>query len=216
VDNYYTLVPVKGNEQRYKELIPRWWNWVYSENCDRNNIFDDVTFLRDDIIGPQLKLDVGISRGSRNNVPHEPEKKVTVEAGTNLFFPIYHVCSVREHPFVEGGECGDNCAKAAQVDLSNCYDRWATISINGQSAIDITNDWDNQYSETELELKVPGPNNLKREAGFYLDGRDEPYKGIAAGTYLLFNNLQSGQYNLDFGGRATDFQTRSLYQVNVK
>lgn len=216
MNDYYTLVPAGGNEQRYKDLIQRWWNWVYSQNCDNNNIFDDVTLLRDDIIGPQLKHEVGISKNPRDNVPHEPPKNVTLKTGSNIFFPIYHVCSVREHPFVGGGQCGDRCEKAAEMDLVNCYDRWAKISIDGQSAVDITNDWNNHYCDTKLMLKVPGPNNLKGEEGFYLDGRDKPYEGFAAGTYLLLNNLQSGKYELDFGGRATDFRTRSLYEVNVK
>jgi hypothetical protein len=220
VDDYYSLMPYQGNEQKYKNLVSQWWNWVYKPDRDTNYKFEDVTFLRDDIVGTQLKHDVGISSNPNSNerVWGSDPNPVNVEHGKSIFFPVYHVCSVKQHPFVKGGTCSDlsRCTEATQIDLANCYDRWARIGVDNPPRNEITTKWDDYYVQTELKLEVPGPNDLKREAGFYLDGKESPYDGVAAGTYLLLNNFEGGNYYLDFGGRATDFRTRSLYKISVK
>jgi hypothetical protein len=211
----YSILAPDTNSELYRKLAKDYWNWVQGKNPDSNptNPVDpDVTFLRDDIIGGPLKHEVGISLG-RFQKPSEDQPftlDITVYPDMKIFFPVYHVLSVNAHPYVKGGKCdtADKRKDAVRIDLANNYEKWA--DING---LDIN--LQNHNIETdEFELKVPAKNNLNREAGFNLDPND--YKGIAAGTYVCLEKLEPGDYKIDFGGRATDFHTQSIYNVTVK
>ena len=80
---------------------------------------------------------------------------------------------------------------------------------------DITNNLNNHYFESnKFTLTVSGKNNLNREQGFSL-GKGS-YQGVAFGTYLLLNNFQPGMYEIDFGGKATNYRTRSVYNIFVQ
>lgn len=61
---------------------------------------------------------------------------------------------------------------------------------------------------------VNGPNRLNREEGFCL-GKGS-YQGVAFGIYFLLNNFQPGKYEIDFGGKATNYRTRAVYNKTVK
>ncbi len=118
--------------------------------------------------------------------------------------------SVNEHPYVKGGKCDSPQKRkdAVKIDLANNFEKWA--NINGANI-----DLQNHYIETdEFDLNVPEKNELKREAGFNLEPGN--YKGIAAGTYVCLEKLELGDYKIEFGGRATDFHSESLYNVTVK
>jgi hypothetical protein len=144
-------------------------------------------------------------------------KNVTVNSKNDIFLPVYHVCSVIGHPYVKGGNIKSiaECQDAARNDLSNLYLQWAKITVNGGQSSDIVPDLHKHYFESEeFTLNVSGPNNLNREQGFDLD--EGSYKGVAFGTYLLLKDFQPASYQLDFGGKATDYRTRSVYNLTIK
>jgi hypothetical protein len=197
----------------YHKLAKDYWNWIQGKDPDsdpRNPKDPNVTFLRDDIIGQSLYHQVGISNGRGSKEAGPLEKNISVKRNARLFFPVYHVCSVTEHPYVKGGKCGTiaNCKDAARIDLDNCFEKFAKIN-DADIALE------NHHIETdEFDLEVPYPNDLNREAGFNLP--PGKYPGVAAGTYVCVENLQSGSYEFYFGGRATDFHTESKYKVTVE
>jgi hypothetical protein len=204
------------NKTLYRKLAQDYWNWVQSENPDsepRNPKDPSVTFLRDDIIGPQLVHEVGIARGSQKREERHENENISVKTGEKIFFPIYHVLSAEKHPYVMGGEC-DNPGKrkdAANKDLDNCFEKWA--KIDGADIVD-KDTLENHYIDAgEFDLHVPSPNDLNREAGFNLP--PGTWKSFAAGTYMCLEPLQAGTYTIDFGGRATDFHSISKYKVKV-
>lgn len=212
----YRIVDPGSNTDLYRKLVKDYWNWVEGSNPDsdpKNPNDPNVTFLRDDIIGGPLKHEVGIARGRRTNedVPFSTPK-ITVYPDTKLFFPVYHCLSVDAHPYVKGGTCDSHEKRkdAVKIDLANNFEKWA--KINGEEI-----NLQNHYIETvdEFDLIVPDNNNLKREAGFKLEPRETPYRGFAAGTYVCLENLEIGEYKIDFGGRATDFHSESNYTVIV-
>lgn len=216
--NYKVVPPDGSNKARFNELVSGWWNWVYTPNCD-DNCTDSklgVCFLRDDIIGTQFVLKAGIS-ATPSDLQQCHSKNVTVNSENDIFLPIYHVCSVVGHPYVKGGKIKSiaECQDAARIDLSNLYLQWAKITANGGQSSDIVNDLQKHYFESdEFTLNVNGPSDLNREQGFDLDkGR---YQGVAFGTYLLLKDFQPGSYQLDFGGKATDYRTRSVYNLTIK
>jgi len=219
VANYTVIAPnTKTNRKRYDELVKGWWNWVYSSNCDNNNTNSilDIAFLRDDIIGSRLVLGAGISSTSVD-LQSCHTKKITVKIGTNIFLPVYHVNTVDAHPYGDGRKCGNlsRCIQAARNDLGNLYHKWAKIRINGGKAKDITNNLNNHYFESnQFSLTVRGKNSLNREQGFSL-GKGK-YRGVGFGIYLLLNNFQAGNYEFDFGGKATNYRTRAVYYLSVK
>lgn len=217
--NYTVVSPnTKANKSRYNELVKGWWNWVYSPNCDTSNTNPklNVTFLRDDIIGSRLVLAAGLSSTPIHLQPCHT-KNITATAGTNIFLPVYHVNTVDAHPYGDGKSCGNinRCIQAARNDLGNLYQKWARISINGAKPRNITSNLNNHYFESDkFTLTVSGKNNLDREQGFSL-GKGT-YKGVAFGTYLLLNNFQPGIYEIDFGGKATNYRTRAVYNLFVR
>lgn len=219
VINYTVKRPnTKANRERYNELVKGWWNWVYSSNCDNSstNPILDITFLRDDIIGSRLVLAAGVSSTSIELQPCHT-KNITVKAGTNIFLPVYHVNTVNAHPYGDGKTCGSisRCIQAARNDLGNLYQKWAKIRINGGKAKDITNNLNNHYFESNrFTLTVKGKNSLNREQGFSL-GKGK-YQGVGFGIYLLLTNFQTGNYEIDFGGKATNYRTRAVYHLSVK
>jgi hypothetical protein len=219
MSNYTVVSPnTKANKERYNELVKGWWNWVYTRNCDDNNSDAklNVTFLRDDIIGSRLVLPAGISSTPPNLQPCHT-KNVTTNAGSNIFLPVYHVNTVVDHPYGDGRECGniERCIESSRNDLGNLYVQWAKVKVNGGKAQDITNNLNNHYFESdEFTLTVKGKHSLNREQGFSLgEGR---HQGVAFGTYLLLNNFQPGTYELDFGGKATNYRTRAVYNLTVE
>lgn len=216
----YTVVAPDSpvNTKKYHELAEEYWNWVQGADPDRNptNPNDaNVTFLRDDIIGNQIPHNVGISRSQHQEL--QPfRNRIDVKSGTSVFFPIYHVCSVKGHPYVKGGTCQslEDCKDAANIDLSNCYDQWARIKVNDGGEEDIA-DLKNHFIENDkFKLVVPASDKLNKEEGFSLAQGN--YEGVVAGTYVYLTDVQPGKYVIDFGGRATDFHSRSLYDVTVK
>lgn len=219
MSNYTVVSPnTKANKKRYNELVKAWWNWVYAPNCDSNNTDPelDVTFLRDDIIGTQFVLKAGISPTPIDLQPCH-SKIIAANSGSNIFLPVYHVNTVDAHPYGDGNRCGNinRCIKAARNDLGNLYQKWAKIRLNAGKQADITNNLNNHYFESDkFTLTVSGKNNLNREQGFSLQkGR---YQGVAFGIYLLLNNFQTGNYEIDFGGKATNYRTRSVYYLSIK
>ena len=214
-DSYSIVDPASNSEQynQYSQLVKDYWNWVQGKDPDsnpKNPNNPNVTFLRDDIIGGPLKHEVGIAHGPREGEDQPWRKNVTIYPDMKIFFPVYHCLSVNAHPYVEGGKCDtpDRRKKAVKFDLANNFDKWARI--NGRD-IDLRN----HYIETgEFNLNVPEGNQLNREAGFNL--APGKYEGFAAGTYVYLEKLNLGDYNIDFGGRATDFHSQSIYNVKVK
>lgn len=220
----YSVVSLSEGASEYRELAKAYWNWIQSPDPDanpRHPTQPNLTFLRDDVIGSQLQHEVGILTG-RGQTEDAAFSTTPIIATTSMkfFFPIYHVCSVSEHPYVKGGKCDtpEKRKNAAMFDLNNNYQKWAKITINGQDEHNIVNDdLDNYRIESgEFELRVPGSNNLNREAGFNLPPTEGSYPAYAAGIYLYLKDLQPGNYRLDFGGRATDFHTQSVYNISVK
>jgi hypothetical protein len=220
---YQVITPdTPENKKKYHELAEAYWNWVYGVNRDANptNPNDSkVVFLRDDIVGGQLQHDVGISLSARPG-ERDFQKNISIDAGTNLFFPIYHICSLIGHPYVKGGDCDtlDKCRDATRIDQENCNKRWAKVKVNdgGLEEIVAELDFDKHKIETDkITVEVPDPNELNREVGFNMLPPG-PHDGIIAGTYLYLVDLQPGNYSFDFGGRATDFHTSSKYYVTVK
>lgn len=216
----YTVVSPKStaNKRRYNELVKAWWNWVYVPNCDNNNTNPklNITFLRDDIIGTQFVLKAGISSTAIQLQPCHA-KSIAIKAGSNIFLPVYHVNIVDANPYGDGRKCGtiNRCIQAARIDLGNLYQQWAKIRVNGGKQQDITNNLNNHYFQSnQFTLIVRGKNGLNREQGFSL-GKGS-YQGVAIGTYLLLNNFQPGMYEIDFGGKATNYRTRSVYNLSVQ
>lgn len=219
MSNYTVVAPnTKSNKKRYNDLVKGWWNWVYTPNCDNNNTDYklNVTFFRDDIIGSELVLKAGIS-STAIQLQQCHTKSVTIEAGSNIFLPVYHINTVIDHPYGDGRKCGNiqRCKECSRNDLGNLYLQWAKIKVNGGNARDITSNLKNHYFESdEFTLIVKGKHYLNREQGLSL--RNATHRGVAFGTYLLLNNFQPGTYELDFGGKATNYRTRAVYTLTVK
>src|SRR6476646_1252185 len=82
------------NKALYIRLAQEYWTWIQGKNPDSDATDPndpDVTFLRDDIIGPQIYHEVGIGKGNLQREGPPLQKKITVKAGSKIFFPIYHV-----------------------------------------------------------------------------------------------------------------------------
>lgn len=210
----YNLITVVQDKGRYEELIPRWWDWAYEEDCDAKNNRGDVTFLRDNIIKGQIKIDAGVT----SSLPAEYyEQNIEVKGGTNIFFPVYHVHVCERDPYVvDEGTCDtiERCQISAENDLANVYHRWANISFNGGKEEPVTKNFkDHEIKVGPFTLEVKRDNDLKTEEGYYLSPGS--YNGVSHGTYLLLNDFKPGNYVLDFGGKATNFQTRSIYTIHV-
>jgi hypothetical protein len=215
------------SSQRYPELIEKWWNWIYLDNPDENQTQTGVTFVRDNIIGSRLDFPAGVeildfSGGiDSSGPPGETFKNnISIDEGSAVFLPVYHVNFVKEHPnpLDNGSPCGDTgrCKKAATNDLSNVYQKWAKYTKNGGDMKDITRNFDTHTFEIEFPLEVKSRNNLDREKGFELAPRPEKYQGITRGMYLLLTDFEPATYRINFGGRATNYRTQSIYGITVK
>lgn len=197
---YYTVVTVNEDFARYENLVLRYWDWIFTENCDANRKFKDITFLRDDCIGSPITLVAGFNYSKPETYNYQ---EVHLTEGTDIFFPVYHAHF-----------CGKNPRQEADTDLANLYMIWADIKINNGELMNITTNF------REHEIKV-GPfkqivkreNGLRKEEGLYLPPGE--YTCVSHGTYIILKNLQKATYQLDFGGRATNFLTRSIYNITV-
>lgn len=207
---FKVIEPTGKNREVYKKFIERWWDWVFKPNCDDIE-FPDVAFLRTDIIGdprgpPENPRDVPALRRKAGNIKN---KQVLV--------PIYYSHFVQEDPFGDGSPCGsiDRCRSAAKDDYNRIGERWAKIKVGKGEQEDIVKDLDSYYFETNpFGLKVSDDNNLKREEGFHLERRANPYHGICVGNFLLME-FDEGEYEIDFGGIASNYFTRSVYNIKV-
>jgi hypothetical protein len=218
MSNCTVVVPnTKANKKRYNDLVKGWWNWIYTPNCDNNNTNGklNVTFFRDDIIGTQLVIKAGISSTPTQLHPCHT-KNVTVNAGSSIFLPVYHVNTVIDHPYGDGSKCGNiqRCIDSSRDDLKNLYHQWATIRKIGGNEQNIANLKDHYFESDAFTLTVNGKHNLNREQGFSL--RRGTHRGVAFGTYILLNDFQPGNYELDFGGKARNYRTRAVYNLTVK
>ena len=107
----------------------------------------------------------------------------------NIFFPVYHAHYTTNDPFPlgEGRQCTTipRCVKAAETDLDNLYERWATVDEQP-----ITEDFrDFEIKVGPFPTDVPPGHGLKREKGLSLpEGR---WDGVANGTYLLLEKFSS-------------------------
>lgn len=212
--NYTVVVPnSEENKNRYNDLIKRWWNWLYTP--DRDNVsYPDVSFLRGDVVGPPLLVTAGIFSNSPDDVSCYT-RNISIDGKQDVFFPVYHCHFVEQDPFGDGKSCGNigRCLDAARNDYANLYDAWAKIGSNNGGVQDITNNLKGHYFESDkFTLQVSGSSDLRREEGFYLS--DGKYDGVSVGTYMLLTNL-SGAHTIDFGGRATNFFTRSVYHLSI-
>jgi hypothetical protein len=196
------------------KLVQDWWNWVFQANRDTTQP-NDVTFLRGDIVGDRRVLGAGIDIGT-------PRFTIPSYAGTariqqgKLLLPVYDSHFVQDDPFGDGNPCGttERCLIAAKNDYANLYEKWATISMDKGQPQDIVGNLDEYYIETpEFTINVPENNFLNREVGFSL--RPGPHKGVSVGIFLLLTDIQPGTYTLDFGGRATNYFTRAVYNIHV-
>lgn len=212
--NPYELVTFDDDKTAYRTLTGAYWNWIYEPDCDKKSDKGYVTFMREDSIG-----------GPRQPGVKAPPYKQQIDRpeGTNIFFPVYqvHICERDPHPDRAPCRVIDRCVEAAYDDLSKInrdkngnQDIWANISINGAGPKPITKDFRNhKVTLVPITLKV-GPNNLNREPQYHL----EPgvYDGVVRGTYMYLKNFKKGTYVLDFGGRASNFETSSEYTMNVR
>jgi hypothetical protein len=211
----YNVVTVAQDKPRYEELIPRWWEWVYEEKPDANSNKGDIAFLRDDIIRDQKKIVAGV----KSSLPGEYyEQEINdVKTGASIFFPVYHVHITERDPFIVGpGRCDtiERCRISAENDLSNVYRLWANISVNdGKEEPIVSNFKEHEIKFGPFKLEVKRENDLKTEEGYYLPPGS--YNGVSYGTYLLLNEFKAGKYVIDFGGNATNFETRSIYTIHV-
>lgn len=209
----FTLVSPDSAKGRYEQLIPKWWKWVFTKDRDSNYTFDDLSFLRDDIVGPQLMFGAG-QEASPISKPFK--HTIKIDAHTSIFFPVYHVHIVEGDPFRDGKKCVTipRCVIAAENDLANVYERWATIDSSGGNPQPITTNFtDFEVKFGPFKLDVPDDHDMKREKGYSLPGG--PHNGVAHGTFLLLDDFQPGKYEIDFGGKATNYQTRSVYKMTV-
>jgi hypothetical protein len=198
--DYYTVVTVNEDMARYENLVLRYWDWIFTENCDANRKFKDITFLRDDCIGGPITLVAGFDYSKPETYNYQ---EIDIFEGTDIFFPVYHAHF-----------CGKNPRQEADNDLANLYKIWAEIKINnGQSVNLATNFKDHEIKVGPFKQKVNRDNGLRREEGLYL-GPGE-YTCVSHGTYIIMKNLQKATYELDFGGNATNFRTRSIYNMTV-
>ncbi|HEY7757277.1 MAG TPA: hypothetical protein VIA08_03505 [Nitrososphaeraceae archaeon] len=206
---YYMLVTVNQDLARYQNLVQRYWDWIFTENCDANKKFKDITFLRDDCFGDPITLVAGFD----TSLPEKYNKQeIEISEGTDIFFPVYHahICDV--DPLVNGDI--NNCGKVADNDLANVFHKWATIKINNGQPADITPNFsDHEIKVGPFKQKVNRDNDIRKEVGLYL--KPGEYTCVAHGTYILMKNLQKATYQLDFGGLATNFRTRSIYNMTV-
>ena len=206
---YYELVTVNEDFARYQNLVRRYWDWVYSENCDANRKFKDISFLRDDCIGDPISLVAGFDYSLPDKYNYQ---EIDISEGTDIFFPVYHAHYCDVDPPVKGDV--NKCGQAADNDLSNLYHKWATIKINNGQSEDIARNFkDHEIKVGPFKQKVNSENGIRKEVGLYL-GPGE-YNCVAHGTYILLKNLQKAKYELDFGGLATNFRTRSVYGITV-
>jgi hypothetical protein len=206
---YYTVVTVNEDLARYQNLVQRYWDWIFTENCDANRKFKDITFLRDDCLGGPLTLVAGYDYSLPEKYNYQ---EIDISEGTDIFFPVYHahICDADR---VVNGDI-NKCGQVADQDLANLYYRWAKIKINNGQQVDITTKFkDHEIKVGPFKQKVNRENELKREEGLYV-GPGE-YNCVAHGTYILMKNLQKATYELDFGGNATNFRTRSIYNMTV-
>lgn len=209
--NFDVTDPTGKNREVYKKLIERWWNWVFKPNCDSIS-FPDVAFLRTDIIGdPRPPPDD----------PHDLpalRRNTDIPKNKQVLVPIYYSHFVQEDPFGDGSPCGNinRCQSAAKDDYNKLAKKWAKIKVDGGEEQNIVKDLDSYYFETNpFGLKVSDANNLKREEGFHLEPRANPYQGICAGDFLLMK-FGEGRYQMDFGGIASNYFTRSIYGISVQ
>lgn len=214
MSNYTVVVPdSQDNKNRYNDLIKRWWNWLYTPDCD-NVSYPDVCFLRGDVIGPPLLVTAGMFSNATDEISCYA-KNVSIKDKQDVFFPVYHSHFVEQDPFGDGKLCGviGRCLDAARNDYANLYQAWAKIGPNIGGVQDITNNLSQHYFESDkFTLQVSSSNDLRREEGFYLS--DGKYDGVSVGTYMLLTNLSDLQ-TIDFGGRATNFFTRAVYHLGV-
>lgn len=201
--------------QPTSELVEEWWNWVFTPDRDTTQLNPDVTFLRGDLVGAQRVLGAGIHDTPTTLIPC-CATHVRIKQGGALFFPVYDSQFTTEDPFGDGKPCGtiERCLAAAQNDFANLYEKWATFYVDKGQPQNIVDNLDDYYIETpEITIDVPADNLLNREAGFNL--APNSYKGISVGIFLLLTGLKAGIYTLDFGGRATNYFTRSVCNIIV-
>ena len=199
----------------YKNLAKRWWNWVYVHDCD-NVSFPDVTFLRGDIIGGERKISQKMLSTPLTQLDYYFRKEIHIKPDTNLFFTVYGSHFVIGDPY-NGRKCKntDECLEAARKDFGELKEKWATIQVSDGQVENIVSNLDSHYIETNVfVLHVPDENELKREKDFYLGKGD--YKGVYVGICMYMTDLKAGRYEIDFGGKATNYFTRAVYTVNVK
>jgi hypothetical protein len=211
MEKFNVIDPTGENKEVYKKLIERWWEWVFKPNCDDVK-FPDVAFLRTDIIG-----DPRPPPGNSRDVP-ALKRNIDIPKNKQILVPIYYSHFVHDDPFGDGSPCGntDRCRSAAKADYNKLSEKWANIKVDGGEQQDIVKDLDSYYFETNpFGLKVSDYNNLKREEGFHLEPRANPYQGICVGNFLLMK-FDEGRYQMDFGGIASNYFTRSVYDITVK
>ena len=205
----YEVKTVKQDPEAYRNLITRWWEWIYEDDCDKKSEKKDVTFLRDDIIGGPR------SPGKKTVNEQEIHRKV----GTNIFFPVYHVHICNSDPHYQDRkpcETIERCMETADDDLKLVTSKYANISINGGEKNPISKLEDHDITLVPFPLTVKKDHNLNREPKYHL--KPGTYEGIARGTFILMKKFQKGTYVLYFGGDAgTDnYYTDSKYTVFIE
>jgi hypothetical protein len=132
--------------------------------------------------------------------------KITIPAGTPIFFPVINTeCSVFEpDPF--HGDDEDELRKCANEHIDNTSDRFAVI--DGQPVRNL----DAYRTETPLFVWGPMPedNILGAPEGTTSEAVD-------AGVYLLLAPLSVGKHVIHFGGTFDDFgvSINTKYIINV-
>jgi hypothetical protein len=219
----YEVVTEKDDREAYQVLPLQYLKWVHEPDCDTNynkevqvgNERRHVTFMRDDSIG-----DPKDPNNEKDNI-----QEISGPAGTDVFFPVYYFHSSIGESDGQKGECKTiaDCIRAATHDLGKLLineetgkqDIWAKISINDKNVpVDITSNFkDHTVTVPQLEITV-GENRLNREPQFHL--KPGPHQGVVIGTFMYLRNLKEGNYVFDFGGKASNFKTKSIYTVHIK
>lgn len=222
----YVLVKEKDDPEAYQSLIKAYLEWVHDPKCDTNynkvvavgKEQRQVAFMRDDSIGDPKDPD--------NDEPNVQE--ISTKEGTDIFFPVYYFHSSIGEAGAEGEICQtiEECVKAAKADLNNIRRNdegnqkiYAEITINGKHEGAITPNFNDhtvtlsRVGDKPFTITV-GDNRMNREPQYHL--KPGTYEGAVHGTFLYLRNLKKGEYDLKFGGEASNFITHSQYTMHVK
>ena len=215
------VMPVNSrmHGQTYGEWAAAWYQWAYSMPADEHPLFE----LADPSAGQSGKVwflggtFLSTEAGPNHYLGESLDRRVTVPAGTALFFPVMNAGANE----LEGDGTTEDELRARAALLAGLIDPDSLfLKVDGRPAG--VGDWADYRVQSPLFRVGPLPDgNLSQAFGYDVPAGSVGHM-VTDGYYVMLNPLPVGTHTIEFGGflDATElfgitFELHIRYEVTV-